>query len=289
MSIKSEWKRLERRLKEWWAELSRRVQAETRKAETKAEAAAEDAEGSAAPAGLPSPSLASCWEGSNAQTRHMNVLSFAFTDETVEKRFDWAKKRGCNTLHLFLCNQGDGEGSGFNIYGGTPSIGAPDQYSVARMANRIALAKQKGFSVVLWLMSDDSKGWNSVLLANPEKHADDLKRSGLLDLADAVVLGLELNEYANESQVAALAKAVRGVYAGKIGTHHTAGHADFAKHGDLLFWQTATGLDAEAVKRSVEAAKNYGKPVVAFELARNPQRELAQAALDAGAVGVGNW
>lgn len=291
MSIKSELKRLERRLKEWWAGLAGRVQTETRKVETKVESTVAEVTGTMAPTELPNPSLASCWEGQNAGTRHMNELSPHFTEGQVSDRLDWAVNRGCNTVHWFVTNQGDGEGAGYSIYGtGTPTPGKVDAGSVERMKRRIALARKKGLVVVLWLLADDSSKWNAVLLANPKAYAEDLKHCGLLDDAAAVVLGLEMNEYVKDRATAkALADAVRGVYGGKIGTHHTSGDATFSGLGDLLFWQTGTGLDEAAIKRSVERAKQHGKPVIAFELARNPQRKLAQAALDVGAVGVGNW
>lgn len=291
MSIKSEWKKVETWWKAWWNEVKRAhlVDNDPNKGTGYDYPYGATAEAPKAEKGLPVPSLASCWEGSNAQTRHMNELSFAFTDEQVEKRLDWAVERGCNTVHWFVCNQADGEGAGYNIYSGEPTLGKVDEYSVSRMLRSIAMAHDKGLSVVLWLMADDSARWNKALLSDPARYAADLKRSGLLDLADAVVLGLELDEYANKGQVEALASAVRGVYDGKIGTHHTSGKADYAKYGDFLCWQTKTGLDEAAVKRSVEAAKKHGKPVIAFELERNPAREKAQAALDAGAVGVGNW
>ena len=56
---------------------------------------------------------ASCWQGQNAGTRHMNILSPKFSDAVFRDRVKWAKARGCNTLHLFLINKGDGEGSGY--------------------------------------------------------------------------------------------------------------------------------------------------------------------------------
>ena len=290
MSIKSELKKLERRLKEWWYGVARRVETETKKAETKVEATVAEATGTMAPTELPNPSLASCWEGQNAGKRHMNELSPHFTEGQVSDRLDWAVNRGCNTVHWFVTNQGDGEGAGYSIYGtGTPTPGKVDAGSVERMKRRIAMARKKGLAVVLWLLADDSSKWNKVLLASPKAFAEDLKHCGLLDDAVAVVLGLEMDEYMSSSQAQALAAAVRGVYSGKVGTHHTSGKGTFAGLGDILFWQTKTGLSEAQIRAQVVQAKGFGKPVVMFEIARNPQQGLCKAALAEKAIGVGNW
>jgi len=242
------------------------------------------------PVSFPNPSLASCWEGSNAQTRHMNELSPGFTDKQVEERLDWAKNRGCNTVHWFVCNQGDGEKSGYSIYGKDPKPGSPDKSTVALMANRIRMAAKRGMAVVLWLMADDSSRWNETLLSNISGYVNDLKKSGLLDMASGVVLGLEMNEYIKSKSVAKkLADTVRKAYSGPIGTHHTSGSGEFAAYGDYLYWQMAPKQGTEAIKRSVKAAQAYGKPVIAFELERNPNRNSCNAAMAAGAKGVGNW
>ena len=290
MSIKKEWQKLRARLKAWW-ELN--IAADDPD-EANAGTGYEYPWGASNPHDelyrvpeLPVPSLASCWEN-GAKKRHMNLLSFAFTDDQVESRLDWAAKRGCNTVHFLLCNQADGEGAGYNIYSGEPSFGKPDAGSVSRMLKRIGMARKRGLAVVLWLLTDDSERWNKAILAAPERYVADLKLSGLLDYADAVVLGLEMDE-TKDGNWAGMARAIRGVYHGKIGTHHRPGHSEFAALGDLFFLQTSDSPSVNTVKSAVSNAKKHGKPVVAFELAREPRRDLAQAAIDAGAVGVGNW
>jgi hypothetical protein len=292
MSWKSEWKKIE----QWWKSLLAGTGARKSVGTPKAEAngtTAQRATGQTARRvtgrSLPSVSRASCWEGKNAEKRHMNTLSPKFSDEEAEDRFVWAVQRGCNTVHLFVCNQGDGERAGYSIYGGSPTPGKVDAASVEGMQRRISMARKKGLAVVLWLMADDSSKWNKVLLASPKAYAEDLRRWGVLDDAAAVVLGLEMDEYMSSSQAKALAEAVRGVYGGKVGTHHTSGKAPFASLGDLLFWQTKTGLSEAQVRAQVVQARGHGRPVVMFEMARQPARELCTAALDEGAVGVGNW
>lgn len=286
MSIKSEWRKIEARWKAWWRELKGQLVADD-----PADKAVEELSAATAVPSWPAVAKASCWQGKNASIRHMNILSPRIADETVKERLDWAKGRGCNSVHLFVANQGDGEGAGYSIYGtGEPTPGMYDVKSARKMRERIQWARERNLAVAVWLLADDSSRWNKVLLSNPVAYAHDLLASGVLDLADMVVLGLELDEYASDAKVKALASAIREVWAGKIGTHHTGGKAPFAQHGDVVFWQVSPGKSAATVAQSVQSArKSTGKPVVMFELARQPARELCEAALAAGAVGVGNW
>ena len=289
MSLKSEWKKWEAKWKAWWGEFKERhlVAEDPSEREGRTGAPRQDSDGAAR--GWPTPSRASCWE-KKAGVRHMNTLSAKFSDEQAADRFQWAADRGCNAVHLFVCNQGDGEGAGYSIYGGEPTMGKVDSEAVARMARRIRAARGKGLAVCLWLMADDSSKWNKTLLSDPARYAADLKSSGLLDVADAVCLGLEMDEYMSAGQAQTLAAAVRGVYSGTVGTHHTSGKGTFAGLGDIVFWQVEPGKSAAEVASAVQKAKkSTGKPVVMFELARNPARGLCEAALAAGAAGVGNW
>lgn len=54
---------------------------------------------------------ASCWDGANASRRMMNILSPHFPDAKFREYRDWMRSRGCDTAHVFLANQGDGEGA----------------------------------------------------------------------------------------------------------------------------------------------------------------------------------
>jgi hypothetical protein len=237
-------------------------------------------------------SKASCWDGSNAQTRMMNILSPHMSETEFKARVKWTLKRGCNCLHLFVCNKADGEYAGYSIYGGgdvTPLSRSPNSGIVSMMTKRITYARRQGLGIVLWLMADDSSAWNRALLANPAQYAYDLKKTGLLSYASTVVLGLEINEYASALSVRSLSYYISKVYGGKIGVHHTSSSTAFANYGDILFYQTNPGLNAAQIKAAAAKALATGKPVNYFELARNPQRELSQAALAAGCFGVGNW
>lgn len=282
MSLKSEWKKVEA----WW----KGVWGAWKNGGVKAAAEAARSVGGGTAGGLPNPSLASCWEGKNAARRHMNELSGKMGDADVEARLDWAKGRGCNTVHWFLVNQGDGEGAGYSIYGGEPTLGRVDEGAVARMARRCEMARKRGLSVVFWLLADDSAKWNKAILGNPGQFAADLAATGLLKHASAVVLGLEMDEYMGSGQAAALASAVRGVWSGTLGTHHTSGKGTFAGLGDVVFWQLEPGKSAAQVASATASAKKAtGKPVVMFEIAREPARGLCEAAIGAGAAGCGNW
>lgn len=221
---------------------------------------------------------ASCWQGANAGTRHMNILSPKFTDATFQSRVKWAKARGCNTLHLFLVNKGDGEGSGYT---------ALDPATAKVMDARLRWARRQGLAIVLWCMADDSSAWAKNfdmegLMRVCESH-------GWLDLASTIVLGLEVDEYWTANQVASHIGTIRKHYKGKVGVHMTSGKTAYANMADILFYQTNPGKSATQIASETKKAMAAGKPVNFFELDRHENRSLSEAALAAGAVGVGNW
>lgn len=233
---------------------------------------------------------ASCWDGANASVRHMNNLSPKLGDDEFRRRVKWAGGRGCNTLHLFLANSGDGEAAGY-------SVADPD--TARLMLRRVVWARKRGFGVVLWLIADDSPREAEALFADPARYAAAARP--LLRHASAVVLGLEMDEGGSYPGVSArkwlaVRDALRDVYAGRVGTHHTSGRYDYAGLGDIVFAQCEppkpkedVSVGISRVELAMKAAKAAGKPVNFFELDRHPNRELAQAALDAGAFAVGNW
>jgi hypothetical protein len=234
--------------------------------------------------------LASCWGGSNASKRLMNVLSPKMPEATFRDYVGWMRGQGANTAHVFLCNKGDGEYSGYSPWGVgvAPGVGEPSRKTARLMSERIDYLLAQGLAVVVWLMADDSKDWAAALAADADAHLHAIADLGLLSRASTVVLGLEMDEYWDSSQAKAVAKATRKVYAGKIGTHHTGGKATFASLGDILFHQVDPGRSAAQIAADTKAALKLGLPVNFFELDRGPNRTLAQAALDAGAFGVGN-
>ena len=226
---------------------------------------------------------ASCWDGENASVRMMNSLSPKFGEDEFRRRVRWAEGRGCNTLHLFLSNSGDGEGAGYTV---------ADPDTARLMERRIVWARKRGLAIVLWLIADDSPREAEKLFADPARHIAAARP--LLRHASTVVLGLEMNEPGSYPGVSAkkwlrVREALRDVYSGRVGTHHTSGRYDYAGLGDIVFAQCEPTGDPARIEAATKAALSLGKPVNFFELARQPNRAMAQVALSAGAFAVGNW
>lgn len=233
--------------------------------------------------------LASCWDGANASKRMMNALSPAFTNNKFKDYLKWQQSRGCNTVHLILCNNKDGEGGGYSIYGQN-IFGPLDKNFIKRTKERIVKCRRAGMAVVLWGLTDDDGGWNDKILSNPKKYADDLKSTGLLKYASTFVLCLEMTEERVPAEAwIQYRDGIKKFFKNGIGVHHTSGRIDYAGIADILFYQTGPGLNRDQVKANAAKALSTRKPVNYFELSRNPARDLCQAALEAGAFGVGNW
>lgn len=239
--------------------------------------------------------LASCWDGNNAEKRMMNMLSPRMSQDKFDGYSKWMAGRGVNTAHVFVGNKGDGENAGYCIYGSSWDWSV-DTQTRDIMRSRILSFRARGWAVVIWLMADDSSAWNKLALADPERYLRDVAAQGLLDHASTVVVGLELTEYANRAipqevraQVVSLVAATRKVYPGMVGVHHGSGRLDFASLGDILFYQIQPGASASTVKAETRKALATGKPVNFFELSRNPNRPLCEAAMKEGAYAVGNW
>lgn len=232
---------------------------------------------------------ASCWNGSNAQQRMMNVLSPGMSAAKYAQYRDWMLSIGCNTSHVFLSNRRDGEGAGYSIYKGEWSWEI-DPANVKLFSDRIADLRAHGLAVVVWLLADDSSAWNKEAAKNFPRYLADLEAQGLLAEASTVVAGLELDEYYQSAQVSALINAIRKVYPGKVGTHQTSGRYEFAALADICFYQVSPGKSAAQIKAdAAKVCKATGKPVNFFELDRQPNRALCDAAFAGGAFAVGNW
>lgn len=226
---------------------------------------------------------ASCWDGPNANRRMMNILSPNFSDAKFKEYAKWMLKRGCDTAHVFLINHRDGEGAGNNC--------ATDANAARLAEKRIKALALDGFAVVPWIVADDSGDWAKDLFAHPEERIKAMAKAGLFDHASYVVLGLEMNEYGNAAQWSAVRDALKKSYKGKVGVHHTSGNSfPFASLGDIVLGQLDPEKStASEIRNQIFKIKAAGKLAVGFEYSRNPAREKAQAALDAGAFGVGNW
>ena len=233
---------------------------------------------------------ASCWF-QNAAHRAMNVLSPLMPDDVFRARVAEMKARGVNTAHVILVNRGDGEYAGYSPWGvgAAPAAAECDKATAELMAGRIRALRREGWAVVVWIEADDSAAWARALAANAGECLRHIAAAGLLADASIVVAGLEMDEYWGAAEAAAVVSSVRKVWGGKVGVHHLSHRATFAGLGDILFYQVSEGRSAAQIAQDVAAAKGAGKPVCLFELARNPDRALCEAALKAGAFAVGNW
>lgn len=233
---------------------------------------------------------ASCWTGPNAAQRMMNILSPHMDERVFKGRVKWMRKRGCDTAHLYLSNQGDGEYAGYCPYG-TSWGWEVDKNFVKLFRRRMKYCRRRGLAVVVWLFADDSGRFNREAAADFARYVRDCRGHGLFDYASAVCAGLELGEYYKGPQVAALVGAIRKHAKGyRVLTHENSYRTDFASLADGVMYQMDPGAPADRVRAETAAViKRVGKPVWMFELARTENRDLAEAALAAGAKGVGNW
>lgn len=257
---------------------------------------------------------ASCWTGSNANQRMMNILSPHMPDGVFKDRLNWMKGRKVDTAHVFLSNTADGEyaSPGYSVYGSTCSWQV-NQKHVDVMKSRMKKLRDEGLAVVVWLFADDSSKFNKDVARNFDKYVSDLKAAGLLDMASIVVAGLELNEYFSAAeastapqkspgeavtlsdyltitQVSSLTGAIRKVWSGKIGVHQTSNRVDLSPIGDIVFYQVNPGMSAAQIEAEARrVVGRVGKPVNFFELSRHEDRALCEAAFRGGAYAVGNW
>ena len=235
------------------------------------------------------------WRGENARDRMMNALSTNFDRSKFEEYISWQKnKRGCDYVNLFVTNEGNGEGAGYSIWGTTPFSRKVPNDTSKMMIDRMRYCVKQGLGVWVWLMADESDGYNSQILSRPNDFSRDLAAGGFLDpsLVSGVILGLEMNEYCkSDENVINLRDAVKKNWHGVIGTHHGSGNLDYAKYGDVIFYQTNTGMDPWFISRLVDTvAKDYKKPVCAFEIEREPAREKCEIIMEhSEAFSVGNW
>lgn len=227
---------------------------------------------------------ASCWDGANANRRMMNILSPGFSDAKFDEYVSWMKARGCDTAHVFLINEKDGECAGQNC------ATNPDHAKLAK--KRIEKLRKKKMAVVVWIIADDSTAYIKDLFAHPEERVKALADAGLFKDASYVVIGLEMNEAPGASggwpKVAA---ALRKNYKGPLATHHTSGNSfAFAGLGEIVMGQLdPKKASASAIREQVGKIRAMGKEAVGFEYERHADRARATAALDAGAIGCGNW
>lgn len=223
---------------------------------------------------------ASCWNGRNASRRYMNMLSPKMPELTFREYALELAELGCDHCHLFLMNLGDGEYAGYDC----------SEKAAADLArSRLAYLRGCGFGVVLWLVADDSEALAQKLFADPAKHVSAFVNAGLFAMASCIVLGLEMDEYGTAAQWKKVAAEVAKVWPWPVGVHHTAGKRTYAALGSVVFDQLDPSCTVADIKRSVREITASGREAFGFEYRRGPDRAAAQAALDAGAHGCGNW
>ena len=237
--------------------------------------------------------LSSNWHGNNANMRIMNILSPNMSDQAFNDRVNWAKSRGVNYFNLFLVNKADGEYAKYSPFGPNfiSNYGNIDKASTDIMTKRIKKLYDEKFGIVLWIVSDDSNDWCKKIASNPQPLIDAIDKLGWFKYASIVVLGLEMDEYWNGSNVSAVYNATRTKWSGMIGTHHTSGKYSFAGYGDIVFYQvnpgTATGT---IISQCKNVGAKTGKKIVAFEIERQEARDKCDQILKSSAAySVGNW
>ena len=221
------------------------------------------------------------WSGSNASKRMMNLVSPNFGDAKVAEYLDWQQSVGCDHVHLLLVNVGDGEGSGYDALA--------DASARKTALKRVRQVRARGMGVVAWIAADDSDGYRQKIFADPAKYADGLKE--FMPYISYVCLGLEMNEGEGSSaKWKSLRDAIRAAgWDGPFATHHTSGKATHASLGSVVMDQLAPSCLPADIAKSVKALRSKGYEVCGFEYSRGPDKAKAQAALDAGAFGCGNW
>ena len=280
--------KLARHIEKWNRESDEARAAEESPAKGEAPASSDSPAQSETPAASASPApsldrfplgLASCWNGSNASKRHMNLLSPKMSDSRAGEYIAWMKAKGCTVAHLILANGGDGESAGYAAWNDSDR---------PKMLARLRAVREAGLAPVPWLITDDSSALLKELFGRPGALIPAMAE--FFDDVPYVVLGLEMDEGGNSAQWSSVRAALRRVYSGPIGVHHTSGNAfPFASYGDIVLGQLKPGCSAAQVKAQIIAILQLGKRAVGFEYSRGPDRSLCIAALEAGAEGVGNW
>lgn len=225
--------------------------------------------------------LASCWDGENAERRMMNVVSPKFTDERAAEYLDWQEERGADHVHLLLVNQANGEGAGYD------ALCNDDHKALA--LERVRSIRRRGLGVVLWVVADDSDAARRRIFEDPARYARELR--AFFPYASYIVLGLEMDEgHGHLRGWTALRDTIREAgWTGPVATHHTSGRHVYADLGEIVMDQLHNDCSRGDIAASVSRLRRMGYAVCGFEYSRHADRAKAQAALDAGAFGCGNW
>lgn len=255
----------------------------------------------------------------NAGTRVMNILSYQKSDNGFKETVARCKANGDTCIYLYLANAGDGNPPKTSFYINDQHAGTIDANKMEMIKNRLQYCRDQGLCVVAWLFPDDSSSitrsfnvdgqdvqghsslnppsTNSYAVTRASfdkqfKYIDDIV-ANLNDLICEYCMGIELNEYFNDSQVSQLVNSLKSKSGKRVGVHWTPGRTSICG-ADALYYQYGFGLNASQIKsttKSKKASLPSGIRFIAAEYAKSSDKEgraLGQAALQGGADGVGN-
>jgi len=232
----------------------------------------------------------------NADQRCMNILQPACTDGEFEHLVDKCKKNGADTLYLFLINEGDGPWTPASFYHGDIIGGDINSGVRDKMQKRCRYARKKGFKLVFWLRADDSPTFNRTPMGRQLRYQDHACKYFVEPYGCAVVVGLELDEYANAASVEQWAADLRQRVKVPVGTHQTGDRYSFAQlpSVDDCWFQYGFGKSPEHIEARTAAVKAAlgGRRIYAAEYDKSSETEGAKnrgdAAMRGGASGTGN-
>jgi hypothetical protein len=237
----------------------------------------------------------------NAKYCILDLLSYKIGDSEFVSLATRSAGRGVNTFWFNLASQYDFRPVSF--YQSGLISGPIDSKRLAMMQKRASMARSAGFRVVFWFFTDDSPAIAKSSLETKKAYITQAVKSFDKNATEWVLM-LEANEYSSQSEADALARHVKTLTKKPLGLHMTPGQygwsRDFEarsielsrsissvdKHYHQYGW--ICGNTAKISSDTKSIIRSVGKPVVAAEWCKNPDRKCADAAIAAGAVGVGN-
>ena len=235
--------------------------------------------------------------------RETTLELLALPRDEYLSRLTALRRRGCNCAVVYFANQGDTKygWQGLNPFLGGRWMGeiSPEHWS--RFDEYVRLAHGKGIWLIPCLVPDDSRSIHSAM----ERDQDCVRRlteqlwTRYRHSVCGWMLCLEGNEYPNAA--AAWVKAGQWLMdrdAPNVGAHSCKGStwATNRFKGNCIYYQhkgTGSGnWNQTAASVATDVARlrrELGVKVFSLEVEKNGDLDLANAAIDAGAVGTGAW
>ena len=211
----------------------------------------------------------------------LNIFSTTYNDAMRNEVISFNKTNGYTVFYLMAASKSPHS----NIL-----YTASDKAFWRSWMNKVI---QSGSRIVMWMRTDDSPELDAWSAQKFEDYCR-LIYKDLGDLISEYVIGLECNEYWSMDTTSRFVNFLRNLSGKKIGVHTSSTkHIDYAKVADVYYLQTGFDTSVSDIKSKVSYAINYlNKPVIAAEYAKSGEtqsaKNLGNAAIDAGAVGVGN-